>query len=133
MIRRPPRSTRTDTLFPYTTLFRSHNRRAADLARSSNRRETLPCGAARGEIDARPGPTRRHAERRPLADREAEHLDEEVPGGAEIVGAERDVVELHPQRPFMKAATAAMASSRFSASPSPATLGRASGWERGLP
>src|SRR3546814_9907637 len=27
MIRRPPRSTRTDTLFPYTTLFRSHHRR----------------------------------------------------------------------------------------------------------
>src|SRR3546814_2118678 len=25
MIRRPPRSTRTDTLFPYTTLFRSCN------------------------------------------------------------------------------------------------------------
>src|SRR3546814_7154402 len=24
MYRRPPRSTRTDTLFPYTTLFRSH-------------------------------------------------------------------------------------------------------------
>src|SRR3546814_4348932 len=30
MIRRPPRSTRTDTLFPYTTLFRS----AADHARA---------------------------------------------------------------------------------------------------
>src|SRR3546814_6723624 len=27
MIRRPPRSTRTDTLFPYTTLFRSERRR----------------------------------------------------------------------------------------------------------
>src|SRR3546814_2210219 len=27
MIRRPPRSTRTDTLFPYTTLFRSFKRR----------------------------------------------------------------------------------------------------------
>src|SRR3546814_601770 len=27
MIRRPPRSTRTDTLFPYTTLFRSEGRR----------------------------------------------------------------------------------------------------------
>src|SRR3546814_3245362 len=27
MIRRPPRSTRTDTLFPYTTLFRSARRR----------------------------------------------------------------------------------------------------------
>src|SRR3546814_8561573 len=28
MIRRPPRSTRTDTLFPYTTLFRSKRRHA---------------------------------------------------------------------------------------------------------
>src|SRR3546814_20930449 len=27
MIRRPPRSTRTDTLFPYTTLFRSRHRK----------------------------------------------------------------------------------------------------------
>src|SRR3546814_2592271 len=33
MIRRPPRSTRTDTLFPYTTLFRSADReRGDDLA-----------------------------------------------------------------------------------------------------
>src|SRR3546814_2928537 len=32
MIRRPPRSTRTDTLFPYTTLFRS------DYNGSANRR-----------------------------------------------------------------------------------------------
>src|SRR3546814_19178174 len=29
MIRRPPRSTRTDTLFPYTTLFRSAHRHSA--------------------------------------------------------------------------------------------------------
>src|SRR3546814_2838057 len=29
MIRRPPRSTRTDTLFPYTTLFRSPHQRQA--------------------------------------------------------------------------------------------------------
>src|SRR3546814_10908397 len=29
MIRRPPRSTRTDTLFPYTTLFRSEDFRLA--------------------------------------------------------------------------------------------------------
>src|SRR3546814_8984910 len=34
MIRRPPRSTRTDTLFPYTTLFRS-------AAPHRGRRETL--------------------------------------------------------------------------------------------
>src|SRR3546814_16575983 len=33
MIRRPPRSTRTDTLFPYTTLFRSAERGAAEKAR----------------------------------------------------------------------------------------------------
>src|SRR3546814_14807799 len=31
MIRRPPRSTLTDTLFPYTTLFRSSDRVAAGL------------------------------------------------------------------------------------------------------
>src|SRR3546814_17471134 len=30
MIRRPPRSTRTDTLFPYTTLFRSNNAKNVD-------------------------------------------------------------------------------------------------------
>src|SRR3546814_12360852 len=36
MIRRPPRSTRTDTLFPYTTLFRSRQfQRAADIAGSA--------------------------------------------------------------------------------------------------
>src|SRR3546814_11698419 len=31
MKRRPPRSTRTDTLFPYPTLFRSRRRRYLDL------------------------------------------------------------------------------------------------------
>src|SRR3546814_15394865 len=34
MIRRPPRSTRTDTLFPYTTLFRSDIRRLANRSHS---------------------------------------------------------------------------------------------------
>src|SRR3546814_9623714 len=33
MIRRPPRSTRTDTLFPYTTLFRSPAARRGDADR----------------------------------------------------------------------------------------------------
>src|SRR3546814_17558355 len=33
MIRRPPRSTRTDTLFPYTTLFRSGDAKAGDAHR----------------------------------------------------------------------------------------------------
>src|SRR3546814_19137749 len=31
MIRRPPRSTRTDTLFPYTTLFRSRDYLRSDV------------------------------------------------------------------------------------------------------
>src|SRR3546814_3299502 len=37
MIRRPPRSTRTDTLFPYTTLFRSKSAGAHRLARRAGR------------------------------------------------------------------------------------------------
>src|SRR3546814_4165092 len=41
MIRRPPRSTRTDTLFPYTTLFRSLRDGADDDA-----------GSRRGDADA---------------------------------------------------------------------------------
>src|SRR3546814_12621471 len=41
MIRRPPRSTRTDTLFPYTTLFRSqsHNVTTYGSARWATTRE----------------------------------------------------------------------------------------------
>src|SRR3546814_5012253 len=49
MIRRPPRSTRTDTLFPYTTLFRSllpAHRQAAGQAALRDRR-AVPSGAAR--------------------------------------------------------------------------------------
>src|SRR3546814_6862414 len=40
MIRRPPRSTRTDTLFPYTTLFRSNHAVAGpdDAATRGDRR-----------------------------------------------------------------------------------------------
>src|SRR3546814_16667535 len=36
MIRRPPRSTRTDTLFPYTTLFRSRKRHVGDDRHASH-------------------------------------------------------------------------------------------------
>src|SRR3546814_20599438 len=37
MIRRPPRSTRTDTLFPYTTLFRSRHTALRQPGRSLSR------------------------------------------------------------------------------------------------
>src|SRR3546814_5074018 len=57
MIRRPPQSTRTDTLFPYTTLFRSPHphgsvrrarRRAQPVPRIERRRAGMPGGARRG-------------------------------------------------------------------------------------
>src|SRR3546814_3267029 len=37
MVRRPPRSTRTDTLFPYTTLFRSVRRKVVRCAKAESR------------------------------------------------------------------------------------------------
>src|SRR3546814_4639831 len=39
MIRRPPRSTRTDTLFPYTTLFRSQSDRTSARCGQPNAQE----------------------------------------------------------------------------------------------
>src|SRR3546814_2301009 len=41
MIRRPPRSTRTDTLFPYTTLFRSRWFRSTLRSRRNQQNRTL--------------------------------------------------------------------------------------------
>src|SRR3546814_7460046 len=43
MIRRPPRSTRTDTLFPYTTLFRSAAPEAPAARSTRPRAPTRPC------------------------------------------------------------------------------------------
>src|SRR3546814_5317867 len=52
MIRRPPRSTRTDTLFPYTTLFRSTRRpprpHCLAIRRHHGVRARAPVGVARG-------------------------------------------------------------------------------------
>src|SRR3546814_20034524 len=39
MIRRPPRATRTDTLFPYTTLFRSGTARKSAAKKTAARRK----------------------------------------------------------------------------------------------
>src|SRR3546814_7808336 len=44
MIRRPPRSTRTDTLFPYTTLFRSS---CSEGSRSCGRQSPARIGCSR--------------------------------------------------------------------------------------
>src|SRR3546814_13907573 len=50
MIRRPPRSTRTDTLFPYTTLFRSYLRKTQFSTIKVDR--TFVVGAAKGSIES---------------------------------------------------------------------------------
>src|SRR3546814_7957293 len=50
MIRRPPRSTRTDTLFPYTTLFRSPN---SGLGYSS---DSAIVGSSVYRLSTAPGP-----------------------------------------------------------------------------
>src|SRR3546814_18001366 len=44
MIRRPPRSTRTDTLFPYTTLFRSGGNGTRSLTSASSSSSTTHAG-----------------------------------------------------------------------------------------
>src|SRR3546814_5838891 len=55
MIRRPPRSTRTDTLSPYTTLFRSGEGRAGKVAAAGRpgRRGRIPGRAAEARTAAR--------------------------------------------------------------------------------
>src|SRR3546814_5481781 len=57
MIRRPPRSTRTDTLFPYTTLFRSHARLSLRPTRSRDAvRADFAAAARRSHPSSRPPP-----------------------------------------------------------------------------
>src|SRR3546814_16264080 len=51
MIRRPPRSTRTDTRFPYTTLFRSDRSAATDPGRGDTRALTFTVA----EVDVQTG------------------------------------------------------------------------------
>src|SRR3546814_9422287 len=74
MLRRPPRSTRTDTLFPYTTLFRSRARSRRPrqpalghrhVARVRPRRHAVGRHArGAGEVPGRAYPARGHADRR---------------------------------------------------------------------
>src|SRR3546814_10243838 len=69
MIRRPPRSTRTVTLFPYTTLFRSQAQRRLGLC-------LVRC---RGHIEAqRPRPLRRLFQLPPVTRRRSEEHTSEL-------------------------------------------------------
>src|SRR3546814_14915271 len=109
MIRRPPRSTRTDTLFPYTTLFRSavggrrdrrvRRRAAADVPWHAGAGEPGERGGARAGAagpragdrrdprtlppspdPARPPGLQRRGHRRPPVDPRGARTDPAVPG-----------------------------------------------------
>src|SRR3546814_5493581 len=76
MLRRPPRSTRTDTLFPYTTLFRSCNHAPrAVRSRSRTRSDRNVRLTSRQEEEVRPEACRRRGGRR-QAGRSEEHTSE---------------------------------------------------------
>src|SRR3546814_7326817 len=74
MIRRPPRSTRTDTLFPYTTLFRSallHARRISRRRAALSRWTGGGAGGVRADRRAFP-----NGGADPRPDRSEEHTSE---------------------------------------------------------
>src|SRR3546814_1655433 len=76
MLLRPPRSTRTDTLFPYTTLFRSHRAVFVDLDLADTDAEIpavglVQCIAVHGHAD------------QPLA-RQCPHQQAVLPAGIEV-------------------------------------------------
>src|SRR3546814_8013322 len=74
MIRRPPRSTRTDTLFPYTTLFRSVRvrERVVDRSHELDQRDTRAADLPLGE----PGATQPGRPHRRRVPRSEEHTSE---------------------------------------------------------
>src|SRR3546814_19689854 len=82
MTRRPPRSTRTATLFPYTTLFRS------EIIRAASGRKPSVVGEQR-QLDAR-GAAALHAD---LARRGVAHVDHAATGqGAAVVDTDDHAV-----------------------------------------
>src|SRR3546814_10815883 len=74
MIRRPPRSTRTDTLFPYTTLFRSG--RGSRTRAVPDGRWLSPHHARRGHRYEGPHHEKSWARGRTYAGRSEEHTSE---------------------------------------------------------
>src|SRR3546814_1258127 len=76
MIRRPPRSTRTDTLFPYTTLFRSRLRPRKRLRRKPSPKRRRPRRKPRPARPAPPTKARRAAPAPRPCRRSEEHTSE---------------------------------------------------------
>src|SRR3546814_20869286 len=79
MILRPPRSTRTDTLFPYTTLFRSADHlRAVVAGRLLEDARAMVDAAALGIVGAVPQPAEPGKADRPRAHRTGLQLPVEI-------------------------------------------------------
>src|SRR3546814_5619006 len=66
MIRLPPKSTRTDTLFPYTTLFRAPRARLQQGVADHRRVRLVPAGVLAADPGA--GPRLRHTARQRSAE-----------------------------------------------------------------
>src|SRR3546814_15547897 len=121
MIRRPPRSTRTDTLFPYTTLFRSS--RWCGMTRTPKQATTWRCPLA----DPEPRIPSIEDIRRLFEQLPADHRPEGGPEALPPPPADRHEETSHesPQIRHTPAAEVRGADRR-------AENGRASGRERGV-
>src|SRR3546814_7330947 len=76
MIRRPPRSTRTDTLFPYTTLFRSRYPGSRHRRRAGSGRAPVAFPVGTGTSFASERPSFALHKKRGAAGRSEEHTSE---------------------------------------------------------
>src|SRR3546814_1629080 len=86
MIRRPPRSTRTDTLFPYTTLFRSRS--------TSRRRSTGPTSTF---------PTTRHAAAPSRSEEHTSELQSLMRISYAVFCLKKKKKNMHTQKPLTSA------------------------------
>src|SRR3546814_19349225 len=118
MLRGPPRSTRTDTLFPYTTLFRSEQRRARrleeDQAAARNRRRLVepegPVRQARTRIDQEGMILAEGRKRRPGEWQGNDPGQEQrTPGSAQQMGDAGHGFGSRPSRAAMRCSSSAVA------------------------
>src|SRR3546814_16110695 len=103
MIRRPPRSTRTDTLFPYTTLFRSPGEHGVEfdavgqLLRPDAEEDEIALNLPEGVLGGDPLPRRREAVRDPDVRKVAQHPEDHQRDCYQAEGAEEHCPVQPPQ------------------------------------
>src|SRR3546814_15574011 len=122
MLRRPPRSTRTDTLFPYTTLFRSDAVEALHALRDQRAAFGVPAGfVAVGEVRGKLRAQEAFVDRRRAQQQRVARLVAQFAGDQPRLADQRPVVA-----PFRHAAVAALSTTRI-----PGMAMRAAGWKPG--